>query len=252
MKKILLSILLVSLLFCLVVFLNISSANSHKIAILGYHGVLPHKMNNYGEFVVDMEKFESELKILDFFNYKTLTLDEFYCWKNKKCKQPKKSVLITFDDGYNNNYDYAFGLLKKYNMNAVVFCVGDYIKSNSDIYMNEERINDIKEKYPNIEVASHSYKLHFHSDKKYDEVIEDAKKMSEIIDTKYYAYPFGDYNKDYIRALKDSNYKMAFIFGPKKMHRKADIKDNNYVIPRLNISNNMSMIKYVLRLLLPM
>ena len=41
------------------------------------------------------------------------------------------------------------------------------------------------------------------------------------------------------------------IFGPGKNHRKADIKDNNYKIPRLNISKDMPMYKFALRLVFP-
>ena len=252
MKKILLSVLLVSLLFCLVVFLNISSANSHKVAILGYHSIMPREQNKSGDnLIVDQEKFAKELEILKFFNYKTLTLDEFYCWKNKKCKQPKKSVLITFDDGYKNNYEYAYKLLKENKFKATTFFVGSYIEANDKIHTNKETLEKIKEEYPNIEIASHSYNLHYHSNKKYEEVKNDINRMNKIVKTKYYAYPFGDYNKEYVKALKDNGYKMAFTFGPKKIHRKADYRDNNYLIPRLNISNDMSLFKFVLRLLLP-
>lgn len=253
MKKKLLIILAILITLFISTIIYIIIVDSHKIAILGYHSIMPKAINTSGDnLVVDQEKFEQQLKLLKKLGYKTMTLDEFYCWKNKQCKKDKKSVLITFDDGYNNNYEYAYELLKKYNMNAVVFCVGSYIESNDDIHMNKDTINKIKDEYPNIEIASHSYAMHFHSDKTYDEVIEDASKMKEIIDSEYYAYPFGDYNNEYIRALKDSGYKMAFTFGPSEEHRKSDLKDDNYMIPRLNISNDMKLYKFILRLILPM
>lgn len=252
MKKKIVVIMSILVILFLVFILCIYILNTNKVAVLGYHGVMPRKTNISGNnLFVNSEDFEEQLKLLDKLGYKTLTLDEFYCWKNKKCKQPRKSILITFDDGYNNNYDYAYKLLKKYDMNAVVFYVGVFSESNDELWMNMDTINKVKEEYPNVEVASHSYNLHFHSDKTYDEVKEDAKKMSDIIDTKYYAYPFGDYNDEYIRALKDSGYKMAFTFGPKREHRKADLKDDNYTIPRLNISKDMPKYKFILRLLLP-
>lgn len=227
--------------------------NEHKVAILGYHSIMPKEINTSGDnLVVDSEKFESELKLLKELGYETMTLDEFYCWKNGECHKKHKSVLITFDDGYQNNYDYAFKLLKEYDMNAVVFTVGNYAKANNNIHMNLDTIKKTKEEYPNIEFASHSYDLHYHSDKTYETVDNDAKKMSKIIDSEYYAYPFGDYNNEYVRALKDNGYKMAFTFGPGREHRKADLSDDNYSVPRLNISNDMSNIKFLLRLILPM
>jgi len=227
--------------------------NENQIAILGYHGILPEKLNNNESgLVIDTELFEKQLKYLKKMGYKTMTLDEFNCWKNKECKKNHKSVLITFDDGYYDNYEYAFELLKKYDMNAVVFCVGTYIESNTDTFMSMEDIKNAQKEYPNIEFASHSYDMHFHSDKTYDEVIIDIEKMNNLIESKYYAYPFGDYNKEYARALKDQGFKNAFTFGPGREHRKVDINDDNFAIPRLNISNDMPMYKFILRLILPM
>ena len=117
--------------------------------------------------------------------------------------------------------------------------------------MNLETIQNAKEEYSNIEFASHSYDLHFHSDKTYEIVDTDVKKMKTIIDSGYYAYPYGDHNKEYRKALEDNDYKMAFTFGPGEEHRKASKKDNKYLIPRLNISNDMPLWKYILRIFLP-
>ena len=253
MKKKLIIILGILIVLFISMIIYILCADRNKIAVLGYHSIMPEKINTSGDnLVVDREKFDKELKILKKLGYKTMTLDEYYCWKTKKCKKHKKSVLITFDDGYTNNYEYAYDLLKKYDMNATVFCVGEYVKANDKIHMNIETLNKIKEEYPNVEIASHSYAMHYHSEKTYDEVIADANKMKNLIETQYYAYPFGDYNDEYIKALKDSNYKMAFTFGPKREHRKSDLKDDNYKVPRLNISNDMPMYKFILRLILPM
>ena len=44
---------------------------------------------------------------------------------------------------------------------------------------------------------------------------------------------------------------MAFTFGPGKEHRKASQKDDAYKIPRLNISNDMPLWKFILRIILP-
>lgn len=65
------------------------------------------------DMVVEIEKFQKQLKILKKLGYETLTLDEFSCWKNKKCDKPHKSVLITFDDGWQGNYENAFEILKE-------------------------------------------------------------------------------------------------------------------------------------------
>lgn len=253
MKKKILLILGSLLLIFVLVMAIIVIKDRNKVAILGYHSVMPRAINTTGDnLIVDSEKFEKELKTLKLLGYKTMTIDEYYCWKNKQCKKEGKQVLITFDDGYNNNYEYAYPLLKKYQMNATVFCVGSYVMGDGILHMNKETLDKVRKEYPNIDIASHSYAMHFHSEKTYDEVTEDINKMKSLIDTEYYAYPFGDWNEEYIRALKDNGYKMAFTFGPSREHRKSDLKDDNYKVPRLNISNDMPMYKFILRLILPM
>ena len=75
--------------------------------------------------------------------------------------------------------------------------------------------------------------------------------MKNIINTKYIAYPHGDYTDEYIKALKDNGYVMGFTFGPGKEHRRSSLKDNQYKIPRLNISSGMPIWKFIIRVLLP-
>ncbi len=260
MKKIIISIILTVFVLGIVGILILYK--DQKVAVLGYHGFALGKENQEGnEMLMDVEKFEEQLKYLKDNGYKTLTLEEFYEWKNNGYKIPRKSVLITMDDGYLSNYYYAFPLLKKYDMNATVFLVGSYIskeskewRGNNGDMMSFEQIEKSKTEYPNIEFASHSYNLHSKgavSKKSYEELDKDVKKFKELYDTQFLAYPFGDYNDELIEVLKNNDYKMAFTFGPDKEHRKASKKDDNYKIPRLNISGSMSMNKFKLRLLIP-
>ena len=202
---------------------------------------------------MDISIFEEQLKYLKKHNYKTLTLEEFECFHKGECKIPRKSVLITMDDGYQSNYDLAFPLLKKYNMNATIFYLGINEDGHNDKYMSKETLDKVIKEYPNIEIASHSYNLHIegsiNQDKK--DLIKDIKKQKEIINSKYYAYPYGAHNKNMIEALQEEGYIMAFTFGPGEEHRKATRKDDKYKIPRLNISNDMPMWKFKLRIILP-
>ncbi len=219
-----------------------------KLPILGYHSFTKEKSND--QFVMEIDQFEQQLKYLKKHNYKTISLDEAYdIFKNKK-KIPRKTVMITFDDGYQSNYDLAFPLLKKYNMKAVVFVVGYHAKTNKDGYMSLETLSKVKSEYPNVEIASHTYNLHVDGvvgiDKK--QLEEDFKKMNDIVDTKYFAYPYGKNDKTVEKVLKNNGYKLAFTFGPGKEHRRAGIEKDLYKIPRLNITNNMPMWKFILRL----
>ena len=228
-----------------------------KVAILGYHSFIKEedriKQNVTDNMVMNIETFEKQLKFLKINNYKTLTLEEFYCFHQGTCKIPRKSILITMDDGYQSNYDLAFSLLKKYDMHAVVFYLGMNEDGENKTFMDLETINKIYKKYPNIEIASHSYNLHEKGaiNQEKEKILKDIKKMKKIVNSKYYAYPFGEYNDNMLESLKETGYKMAFTFGPGEEHRKASRKDDKYLIPRLNISNDMPLWKYILRIILP-
>ena len=187
-------------------------------------------------------------------------MDEFYNWKIGNLNLPYKSVLITFDDGFLSNYEYAFKLLKEYNMNATVFVVGSFIDNsttnewngNIKTYMTKDILENLKNEYPNIEIYSHSYNLHYQGaiNQNKDVLMQDIENFDNFYpNTDILCYPFGQYNDNIEDCLKESNYKMAFRYGPnKKDYKKASRNDNIYEIPRLNVSHGMSVFKFALRL----
>lgn len=252
MKKSIIIIISVALVF-LALFLYLFIQNRNMVAVLTYHSVLDSDENNSTNGMsIDTSKFEHQIKLLKKLGYKSMSLKEFYCWKNKTCKLKGKHVLITFDDGYLDNYTNAVKILKKYDMKAVIFVIGKTIEHKNDRYLDIETIEKMKKEYPNIEIASHTYNLHSNRrNKTYEEINNDIQLMRKVIDTDYIAYPNGVYDDTYIKALKDNKYKMAFTFGPRKDHRKCKKTDDNYKIPRLFIDSNMPDYKFILRLILP-
>ena len=240
--------------------INVALYHEQKVPVLGYHSFYKDasEVVDGSDLENDIAEFEKQISYLAKHHYKSLTLDEFYEWKKGNINIPRKSVLITMDDGYLSNYMYAFPILKKYNMSAVVFFVGKNAESgvtegNINDWMSLELIQKCKEEYPNIEFQSHSYDMHDKkvTDLSLEEIRVDINKMGEIKDFKYYAYPFGLYDNNIKDELKNNGYNLAFGFGPGKEYRKARRNDDDYVIPRLNISNNMSFAKFLLRLYMP-
>ena len=240
--------------------------NKNKIPVLCYHNLATaeEKTNFESEkdWTIDVKNFEEQLKYFKKHNYKTLTMEEFYKWKQGMLNLPQKSVLITFDDGFLSNYHYAFPLLKKYNMNATVFLIGEYVQNatqtdwngNIKTYMPLELVEKSKEEYPNINFCSHTYGLHYHNsinEVSKEQIEKDFSVFNNnIANTKFLAYPFGQYNEDLINSWKSSDGLLAFAYGPtRKDYRKASRKDDNYKIPRLNVSHGMEIWKLSLRLL---
>lgn len=219
-----------------------------KIAVLTYHDFVEDNPENNMQISKDV--FEEEMKYLHDHHYKTLKLEDIECFLEKKCKLDKKSVLITMDDGWKNELEIAAPILKKYNLNAVIFYLGENYDGKNPNFMDMSDLETLKKDYKNIEIANHSYALHY--EEAYllekNDFINDLETMKEINDSKYYAYPYGKYTDKYIDALKEEDYSLAFTFGPDDNHRKLTVNDNRYEIPRLNLSNGMPKWKFILRL----
>lgn len=249
MKK---KLMIVFLFFALlIVICLILLYKDQRITVLGYHDFT--EGDSVSNMQMNIKKFDKQMKYLKDHNYNTITLKQMDCFINKTCKIPRKSVLITMDDGYKSNYDLAFKVLKKYNFNAVVFYMGVNYNGENENYMDLNMIKEAKRKYPNIEFASHTYDLHHENDYllSYEEIDNDFKRMNSVFNTKYFAYPYGHVSKNIEDSLGNNNYKLAFTFGPGRDHRKVRHDDDKYHLPRLFISNDMPFWKFVLRLVIP-
>lgn len=92
-----------------------------SVPILMYHHVRP----GAGMIACTPENFENQLQWLQKNGYRSLSLDEFA--QHLAGQDVGKAVLITFDDGYLNNWVYAFPLLQKYGFKATVFLVTSWV-----------------------------------------------------------------------------------------------------------------------------
>ncbi len=190
----------------------------YDIPILAYHKV--DTRWELGETWVTPKQFENHIKYLSENGYQSL-----------KCSQlleplPNSPiVVITFDDAYQNFYQYAFPILEKYNFSSTVFVISDYIgKANrwdavlAGRYFNHLNITQLKELASNelVEFGSHSvnhYDLTTLSEEKiYYELMHSKKFLEDILQYEItsFSYPFGRYNEQIERFVEDCNYKMAF------------------------------------------
>ncbi len=94
-----------------------------SIPVVMYHHISPMS----GGLNISPEIFKNHLTMLYRKDWKTLSGEEFlYFLQNNEI--PKKCVLLTFDDGFADNYIYAYPLLKKYGMKAMLFAATFFIE----------------------------------------------------------------------------------------------------------------------------
>ena len=145
---------------------SVSAENSVEVPIIMYHSVIDNK-SKAGKFVITPSQFEQDLLFIKENGYEPIFMEDIINFVYKGTSLPKKPIVLTFDDGYYNNFLYVFPLLKKYNMKAVISIVGVY----TDLYTQNE---DVSPEYSHlswdnvsemmdsglVEFQNHSYNFH--------------------------------------------------------------------------------------------
>ena len=147
---------------------TLAENNEEKIPlpIIMYHSLLKDsKMQN--DYTISPDIFENDLKFLKNNGYTTITVNDLINYTYSDNSLPEKCIMLTFDDGYYNNYYYAFPLLKKYEAKAVISPIASMVEK----FSKEENISvsygtignkEIAEmlKSDCVEIQNHSYDLH--------------------------------------------------------------------------------------------
>ena len=140
--------LIILLLF--LVFILYNKTRKNFVLCLMYHSIDSEK-NKGGIFV---DEFEEHIKWIK--DKKTFKMEEL---KGLDYKLPKNSILITFDDGYKNNYTLAFPILKKYNMKATIFLNTKFIEKD-EAYLNWDEVREMYESgLIDFQLHTHSHQL---------------------------------------------------------------------------------------------
>ena len=140
------------------------SAYTKKISVLLYHHIADEVTN---PSIITPETIERQIAKVAKSGYTAVTIKDLENYIYRGIDLPKKSVLITFDDGYKSNLEIALPILEKYGLRATVFTVGSAM---GDSYYKETanpcfpHLSTEDNRFLNdggiIEVQSHTYDLH--------------------------------------------------------------------------------------------
>jgi len=182
--------------------------------VLMYHLILDEPYTQNTVLFVPPADFEDHLRVLQELNIETLFADEFGpCEKN--------SVILTFDDGYEDNYTNLFPLLKKYNMKATIYLIAYSIDKPG--YLTSEQIKEMAASGL-VRFGSHTLdhpSLTYLTNEAINEQLNGAhwiisQLTGQSVST--LAYPSGFYDKR-VMEIAEKYYKFAFttdsgIFSP--------------------------------------
>lgn len=157
--------------FCVVISPSVLAVkdNSQSFVIVMYHHISENP-SLIGEYVISAKKLEEDFKYLKKCGYKTLTVSDLYEINNGKKALPEKSIMLTFDDGQESFYKYAYPLLEKYGFSAVFSVIGAYTEQFSKMQKQEAEYSHITWKQikemtagGRVEIGNHSYNMHFNN-----------------------------------------------------------------------------------------
>lgn len=209
-----------------------------NIPILLYHYLEPidTKDRLRAGMTVTPEKFAEQLDLIKRSGVETLTISQVAALLGGSAAKGKK-IALTFDDGYRDFYQYAFPLLKKYQIKATVYVI--YNAINDPAYLSEEMIKEMLSSGL-VEIGSHDLdhkKLTSLSAAEARRQIFLSKKMFEErfkIPIHTLAYPYGSFNRPIADLVRAAGYRAAVsvITGEKQSAA------NRYFLFRLRSSNS--------------
>ena len=211
--------------------------------ILGYHQFTPAGQYSKNIYSMDAGTFEDEMKQLQDSGCHVVPLSDVVAFVEGKGSLPPHAVAITIDDGYKSPILYAAPILKKYGYPWTFFCYTDFITSHES--KGASSWDDLKElQAEGVDVECHS-KSHPFLSRKLGKSPEDYDKwltaetagakatleqhLNKTI--KYFAYPYGDYNKQVEDKLIASGYEAIFTVAANPVHASTSpYRMGRYVI----------------------
>ncbi|MGL4772401.1 MAG: polysaccharide deacetylase family protein [Clostridium sp.] len=203
-----------------------------RIPILMYHSISDENPNN--ALMVPPKMFDEQMAWLKENDFTPLTLDEAVN-AFETGHVPKRPVIITFDDGYADNYIHAFPSLKNHEMKATFFVITD-LTDNNPHYMSSDMLKEMQASGMVIENhTSNHIELNRQNKAQALKSIKDAQTyLREVIGAKadYLCYPVGKYTPETIEICKELGIKAAVT----TKGGKATTAHGNYELRRVRIS----------------
>lgn len=200
-----------------------------RVPILMYHSVLKDPARQ-GKYVISPTVLAADLDGLRARGYTAITVSDLLAYVQDGAALPEKPVMITFDDGYYNNYIYAYPLLKQRGMRAVVSIIGSQTALFTDngqenAYWSHLRLDRLREMQDVFEVQNHSWNLHEYGERRgclrrrgedetrYEALLREDTAQTQALLTEAglpaptcYTYPFGACSEESEKLLREMGF----------------------------------------------
>ncbi len=215
--------------------INTNLCTEVKLPIVMYHAFLKDA-SRHGKFIISPEQFEEDIKYIKDKGYSPIHIKELITYVNGEGNLPEKPILITIDDGYYNNYIYAFPILKQYGMKAVISPIMKFSElysqhDENNAYYSHITFSQAREMAATglVEFQNHSYDMHKESGERHGVRKTDAESVEEYRKTVYadlyrahnmikenigctpgaFVFPFGSYNPYIDQVIDQMGYSVT-------------------------------------------
>ena len=137
---------------------------SRDVPVLMWHNLAEESS---GDMTISVDTFRAQIEALHEAGFKTVSLQQLYDYVRFGTELPEKPIVLTFDDGYFSNYEYAFPILQEHDMQATIFAIG--ISVGKDTYKDTDHAmtphfgaDEAREMVDSglISVQSHTFDMH--------------------------------------------------------------------------------------------
>jgi peptidoglycan/xylan/chitin deacetylase (PgdA/CDA1 family) len=172
-----------------------------EVSVLVYHSV----GDDMGNLSINKKTFEKHIYRLRKKGFYFASLEEIINYIEGRKDLPRKTVALTFDDGYEDIYLNALPILGRYNIPFGVFIISDLIgnKGERTNYLSQQQIDEMIR--GGAEIGFHSK-----SHKNLANIAFEDLKTEVNSRMRFFAYPYGAFSEDVVKTVKEAGYRAAF------------------------------------------
>ncbi|MFA4991665.1 MAG: polysaccharide deacetylase family protein [Candidatus Omnitrophota bacterium] len=206
--------------------------SQYVVPIIMYHKI--DYDSGSSRLVVSPESFSAQMNFLKRHKYNVVGLEEL-AEMVKKDKIPPKTIAITFDDGYEDNYIHAFPVLSGLGLKATIFVIPAMIGTPG--YLNWDQVMEISESGV-VSIGSHTMThawLPGQPEQVLEREISGSRRSLEGHlgrPVSAFSYPVGGFDDNARNKVMESGYKIAVTTNPGRKYPKHDI----FAMKRLRVS----------------
>ena len=208
----------------------VDAVSSSDIPVLLYHRI----GDTEGHLTISPEKFETDLAKLRELGYTTISLSTFRSFLiDSNVEMPAKPIMLSFDDGYLDNFMNAYPLLRKYGMTATFYIITSMVGEEDRL-----AVGHIREMASNgMSIGSHTVSHRMLGDMGKEEAENELVLSRNYLEgmlqkpVEFVAYPKGSYNGETGPLAYESGYRGGFSITPGTCTRNT----NPFVLRRIPI-----------------